>query len=97
MAKKLKLKKPHKEDIKSFVNDFSINTTRAFIETIKSNETAYFMNSAMLCGGCYRLIKYNFIPVATIGVCFAFSAYSTAPLYKSVKIFLNNPLKGFKD
>lgn len=87
----------HIQNFKDFGLDITKNSAQIISESFNStnyNGTTSFLFGAGACGLCIKLVKYNVVPIVTLGACTICTAYVGSASYKAVKEFIKDPTKG---
>lgn len=86
-------------DFADFGSDIVKGTGKAITNSFNStngNSTMHILTGVGSIVLCHQMLKYNAIPLATMGVCIGAAIFNLSPAYKSVKAFLETPFKGFE-
>jgi hypothetical protein len=90
----------NQNDLKEFSSDIAKGTAKAVSESFNAtnvNSTMVFFGTAVSCGLCYKLLKHNVVPLATLGVCAGFTLFTLPLSYKAAKAVIEAPFRGFND
>lgn len=90
----------NKNDLKEFGMDIAKGTAKAVSESFNStniNATTYGLGTGVSCYLCYKLLKNNVVPLATLGVCLGCTFFTLPMSYKAAKAVIQAPFKGFED
>jgi small neutral amino acid transporter SnatA (MarC family) len=90
-----------KDAVTEFRKDICMGSAQAVQDTLNSvgnsSTPLIVAQGTITCTLCYNMVKRNAVPVATMLVCLACTAFVLSPTSKSIKALIKHPAQQFED